>query len=38
MNNAQANISASNIAEGTAQFSVISILVSGLIYCIALLV
>ncbi|MFT5033802.1 MAG: hypothetical protein ACI9OO_001738 [Bacteroidia bacterium] len=38
MNHAQANISAADIAEGTAQVSVISILVSGLIYCVALLV
>lgn len=30
--------SAADIAEHTARFSVISILVSGLIYCVALLV
>tara|TARA_R100000687_G_scaffold22693_1_gene18819 strand:+ start:445 stop:561 length:117 start_codon:yes stop_codon:yes gene_type:complete len=38
MNNAHATISAADIAEGTAKVSVISILVSGLIYCVALLV
>lgn len=36
--NHEATISAADIAEGTAQLSVISILVSGLIYCVALLV
>ena len=38
MSQADITINASDIAEGTAKFSVISILVSGLIYCVALLV
>lgn len=38
MNHTMSNVTASDIAENTAKFSVLSILVTGLIYCVALLV